>query len=124
MKIRQGFVSNSSSSSFVALIPAPEWESIISKIGIIELSVIKKYTNTVNFCGIECIKVHYIRGEYDSFDCLDATEQMAIALGIKQPLGKHREEIKDMVSEARYYIENMIKEKQSKNLAFIHVEQF
>ena len=69
MKIRSGFVSNSSSSSFVALIPKAEWADIMMKNrSIIAQAVAGQLTSNVQFCGMDLIEFSFIEGNHDTFD--------------------------------------------------------
>ncbi len=72
MKIRLGFVSNSSSSSFTALVPKKEWDKI-EKIFIsdpIMLAVIDFLTEYKKFSGIDCIEFSHTGGNYETFECM------------------------------------------------------
>jgi len=68
MKIRSGFVSNSSSSSFVAWVPKEEWETLKQTFDSLEMAIAEYLTDTSNVFGQECISFHSVSGNYDSFE--------------------------------------------------------
>ena len=82
MKIRKGFVSNSSSSSFILMIPKEsfkEWEESLSKIEK-ELLETAGYQEEKTILGIECIEISRALGhdqgifDYTDFDCYEYGE--------------------------------------------------
>jgi hypothetical protein len=75
VKVRSGFVSNSSSSSFIALFPAEEYEKIRKElspttVGVVEAIGLEK----TNFMGIDCLKFGYISGNYSTLEYIDKNE--------------------------------------------------
>jgi hypothetical protein len=69
MKIRSGFVSNSSSSSFLAIIKKDDYEKILKDLGPLAQATIE-YTGASNkkFAGQDCILHYHITGNYNSFE--------------------------------------------------------
>lgn len=74
MKVRNGFVSNSSSSSFVALVPKAEWSNIIVGLSDLEMAAIETLIKNKTFCGIDCIEYKSMSGNYSSFDYANMDE--------------------------------------------------
>ena len=71
MKIRQGFVSNSSSSSFFVLISKEKHEQLLAQMHPYVASVLKALgAQQIKFLGHECLGFSYMIGEYGTFDNL------------------------------------------------------
>lgn len=65
MKTRNGFISNSSSSCFIALIPENELENL--DMNPIEKTVMKLLSEETTFCDIPCVKYVSYTGNVSSF---------------------------------------------------------
>jgi hypothetical protein len=91
MKIRNGFVSNSSSSSFVALVPKIDWQSMIATMSPIEQAAVESLSGDTTFCGIECVDYACNSGNDDSLEYADwdkireRAKELAAAKGITLP---------------------------------------
>ena len=69
MKIRAGFVSNSSSSSFLAVVKKDDYDKALKNLGPLSQAVCE-YANITSskFAGEDCILHYHTTGEYSTFD--------------------------------------------------------
>lgn len=126
MKTRNGFVSNSSSSSFIALVPKDEWSNIIATLNPIEMIFVEKLTDDISFCGIDCVEYGYVNGNYDTFEFIDWEEEQKVAEQISISLGASSLSIDDLQNIAynvRDKIDSML-DKLSSNKIYTHSEDF
>ena len=73
MKIRSGFVSNSSSSSFVAVVPMKIHEKVLEKNHPYVRAVVEALGSKRTVFGIECfVTSTYSDQGYGTWDCVDA----------------------------------------------------
>lgn len=69
MKIRSGFVSNSSSSSFVMFVQKEDYDKVFETLDDLEKDIIKHINpREVNAFGKKLIKIGCISGNYSSFE--------------------------------------------------------
>ena len=66
MKIRHGFVSNSSSSSFVALVAEDDWKKMLKDKSPIIRAVAEYLSNRTRFHGMDLVEFEFVSGNYDS----------------------------------------------------------
>lgn len=131
MKIRNGFVSNSSSSSFVALIPKTEWSSVVAGLSDIELAAIETLIRDATFCGTDCIEYKSMSGNYNSFDYADWDYIKERALELATQNGRtipnedfEKDIISDLVYEGTNKVENAACKLSKANKAFVSSQEF
>jgi hypothetical protein len=74
MKVRLGFVSNSSSSSFIALMRKQDYNTVISNLSPLAAAVAKHLSGNVKFCGQDHVRIAYISGNYSWDEWTDRKE--------------------------------------------------
>lgn len=93
MKIRNGFVSNSSSSSFLVLIVKDEYDSIINTVNPLTQAVVEQLSNSASFLGTECVAYNHMSGgSYCDFEWLSETECRKRAEEISKETGREYNE--------------------------------
>lgn len=70
MKIRTGFVSNSSSSSYVVLMTKESYEKILSTMTAFEQAVVreKMYPSNSKHFGLDLVSFSWMSGNYDTWE--------------------------------------------------------
>jgi len=69
MRIRQGFVSNSSSSSFVIIIAKDKFEKLLDKLDDYQKAVLEKMEKAnEKIFGVEAVVINGVTGNYSSFE--------------------------------------------------------
>lgn len=69
MKTRSGFVSNSSSSSFIYILSAEKYEKLLAELDIYQREVLKKLrTQRTKILDQDAVVVSGVHGNYSSFD--------------------------------------------------------
>ena len=68
MKIRNGFVSNSSSSSFVCIIRKEAFDKVIAKKGLLWKAFALQFFSKSTVLGIDCMYFEGMTGNYSTFD--------------------------------------------------------
>jgi len=72
MKIRLGFVSNSSSSSFLAILSKEDYDKIVKSLGPVGQAVLEQtHPQKKEFAGQECVLHYHITGNYSTFEYMD-----------------------------------------------------
>jgi hypothetical protein len=128
MKVRSGFVSNSSSSSFLAIVPKDDFNKL--PFTAIELIVIDCMEVTeLSFNGSECVKIYYSEGEYGSLHthklkdvdvvkkAKDICKKQKISSGLAESFDVYKtdpEFIWDDFSEAVYSVSDKIEKSKNK----------
>ncbi len=127
MKIRTGFVSNSSSSSFVALFPADKFEEMKAELSPVELATVEEVGfDKKTFNGIECVVFGYTSGNYSTVEYLDRKSISARAAEIAKERGvelSEDEDSEEVICEATYSLQTLIR-KLPKDTVFTHSEDF
>jgi hypothetical protein len=80
MKIRNGFVSNSSSSSFIIIIPSENFKEITSKMESIEAKIIEDIASNEKVIGVDAKVVKYVAGNDCSLTPHDLTYELQLEL--------------------------------------------
>ena len=134
MKIRSGFVSNSSSSSFLAIIKRDDYDKIIKSLSPIGQSLLEYVGWTKKgFAGHDCVLIYYVTGNYSSFECMDGgavidrAQEIADNRGVELPDDYDDEEQRaDFLYEDLYQILDKFKEQiavlEKKGEAITHGE--
>lgn len=68
MKVRTGFVSNSSSSSFICLISEEAYKKVLERLNSKDRYMVEKVAKTTKWCDIPARSVHWY-SEDDDDDC-------------------------------------------------------
>ena len=76
MKSRQGFVSNSSTSSYIIIIPDENFEEVISELSEIQQKIIKELVNDEEVIGIKSKVLSYMSGNISSFEDYEFSEEL------------------------------------------------
>lgn len=77
MKIRSGFVSNSSSSSFIIIIKKEDYKSLLNKISAFEKEMIQFLNPTTHKkFGLELVSLSMVTGNDDSFESYEPNEDL------------------------------------------------
>lgn len=131
MKVRSGFVSNSSSSSFVALIPKTEWVGIIAGLSDIEMAAIETLIKDKTFCGVDCVEYKAMSGNYDSFEYSDMGAIINRAKDLAKQNGRtipdedlDEDNIMELVYEGTSKIETAAHKLGKANRAFTSSQEF
>ena len=124
MKIRNGFVSNSSSSSFLILLTKEAYDEVISGVGPLTQAVVEQLSGKASFLGTECVSYNHTDGNYDDFEWLHKSECVERAKEIAEETGKEFDE--DDVSWCGWEILNDFesKAKEMKDRVFTHSIDF
>lgn len=96
MKIRTGFVSNSSSSSYVVLITPDDLEKVLSQMDAFGRAIAEQYLNLkkVHHFGLDLISFSWSSGNIDSFEDVNFGK-------LKQLMGEEYDSTSDAAYEAR-----------------------
>lgn len=88
MKIRTGFVSNSSSSSFVALMSKEKYDELISKMDDpLHRAVVEELSSETTFMGKECVKYSYMSGNYSYLEYMSEADIFERAAELAEEMG-------------------------------------
>ena len=129
MKIRSGFVSNSSSSSFVAFLPEEDFNKIHDSLSVLDAAVVSAVgVSRMQFLGNDCVSFGYVSGNYSTLEYMDESEILEHADRIAQARGESLpEDFASEVSESKwnslYACREKIKELPD-DRCFIHWEDF
>lgn len=88
MKVRKGFVSNSSSSSFIVLITKEAYDEIIKDIDPFAQAVVEQLSGKTQFLGTECVSYNHTSGNYTDFEWLSKDKCIKRAKEIAKETGK------------------------------------
>lgn len=134
MKIRHGFVSNSSSSSFLAIIPKADWETVMNGRSPLTKAVAEELISPAKFCGMDLIEFSYIAGQYDTFDdggdCYESIAERAeeLAKECGEPISEEdmqRDNFQALVYESRREITKALYDIEKLNSkVYTHTEEF
>jgi hypothetical protein len=80
MKVRNGFVSNSSSSSFIIIIPSENFKEITSKMESIEAKIIEDIASNEKVIGVDAKVVKYVSGNDGGLTPHDLTYELQLEL--------------------------------------------
>lgn len=92
MKIRSGFVSNSSSSSFLILLTKEAYDEVISGVDPLAQAVVEQLSRKTKFLGTECVAYSRMSGNHDDFDWLVEKECVKRAKELAGLTGKEFDE--------------------------------
>jgi hypothetical protein len=127
MKIRSGFVSNSSSSSFVLFTSKENYDKVYKEFDALEKAVADYVSsNGGTFNGIPLIKLGYISGNYDSFEDWEPKFSKKDKDQLKKDWDiddddHFEDELSERLCEVRENIETKLKKSGD---CIIHVEDF
>jgi len=76
MKVRSGFVSNSSTSSYILIVPIDLHEKLTETMGDYEKRVIGYIAEVDTILGQECMVLSWFSGNVDTFDYADLGERL------------------------------------------------
>ena len=129
MKIRNGFVSNSSSSSFVALLSAKDFKTIEDSLDILDAAVVCAVgVEQKHFLGNDCVSFGYVSGNYSTLEYTSDNEIMEHARRIATERGEElQDDIEERISEEKWDSLSTCKSKilsLSIDKYFIHSEEF
>jgi hypothetical protein len=129
MKIRSGFVSNSSSSSFVALLSAKDFEAIKDSLSILDAAVVSAVgVEQKQFLGNDCVSFGYISGNYSTLENMGNDEIMDHAQKIANERGESLpDDFEERISDESYESLRTCRDKiqsLSNDKRFIHHEDF
>ena len=69
MKIRQGFVSNSSSSSFVIFVEKKDYDKIVAELSVLEKDILSAVSpEKIKAFGKNLMKIGYMSGNYSTLE--------------------------------------------------------
>lgn len=121
MKIRFGFVSNSSSSSFLAILPKEDYDKIVKSLGPVGQAILEKVgTEKKKFAGKECVLHYHVTGNYSTFECMDGgavidrAQELAAEQGVSLPSEYDDEQCVDFLWEDLYEILSKFEEQVHK----------
>ena len=80
MKVRQGFVSNSSTSSYMIIIPTENFEEVVSKMGNLSAKIIRDLVQDEKVIGIDAKLLSYCSGNDDTFEPHDLDYDLQVEL--------------------------------------------
>ena len=76
MKSREGFVSNSSTSSYIIIIPDENFEEVISELTEIQQKIVKELVNDEEVIGIKAKVLSYMSGNISSFEDWEFSDEL------------------------------------------------
>jgi len=129
MKIRTGFVSNSSSSSFVAFLPEKDFNDIRNSLSILDAAVVSTVgIKRQQFLGSDCVSFGFVSGNYSTLEYTSDSEIMKYAEEIANERGEtlpndFATEISEGKWNSLYTVRDMIKSLPEDKL-FTHWEDF
>lgn len=68
MKSRQGFVSNSSTSSFILITTKENFDKCYNELNDVEKKIVDFVTDEAKFLDTDCRTIEYIQGNYSTFE--------------------------------------------------------
>ena len=77
MKIRAGFVSNSSSSSYTVILPVHDFEHVLHTIDIdYYRAIIREIVSKEKVIGIDCVVLSYFTGNHDNIEYFELSQEL------------------------------------------------
>jgi hypothetical protein len=127
MKTRYGFVSNSSSSSFVAIMPDNEFEQLCATLSPLEEALARTLLleGKEDFCSIKCVVYECMDGNHTFLDWVDEKEIVKDAKNIASARGiEYDEDDEYYLPDAEETIEQKMIELSKDGKAIIHTMDF
>jgi len=125
MKVRNGFVSNSSSSSFVLVTTKLNFDKVYEGLDIIEKKIVDFISKDVGkFLNTDLKKIHYCSGNYDSFEDfdLDLSEEEKQSI-MKEKGFEDEDELDEYLEDIVYENLEKIEEKLQEGECICHGEE-
>lgn len=124
MKVRTGFVSNSSSSSFTAVLSRVDYDVMIASLGPVQQAIMEHHDITEGMNGH--VMFTFCDGEHSDFDNMD--KEAIIELAKRKGLGEHEyEAFKDepwLLTEEREPITDAVCKLKEQNRAMTKTADF
>ena len=121
MKIRNGFVSNSSSSSFVMLMSKDVYDGLLEDLNPLEQAIVDHFSSNTRFLETDCIVYQHTSGNYSNFEYISQEECIQKAKEISEATGKEFDE-SDWSEDILYEFESSARKIRDK--IFMHSEEF
>lgn len=130
MKVRLGFVSNSSSSSFLVLMKENDYKQMVASFVPLSAAVMDFLAKDEMFCGEKHVKISYVEGNYSWAEDVDTDALLEMAKAIAKErsveLGFEEEEYLDDAYDLIYDGTSDLEKyaKKLKDKAFVHSDYF
>ena len=100
MKIRSGFVSNSSSSSFMAILTKEDYEAVLSRLTAVEAAIAEQAEiSTQKFMGQDCVVHYHVSGNYSTLEDVSSTAVADRAREIAAARGGNLDEVEEELND-------------------------
>ena len=100
MKVRHGFVSNSSTSSYIIIIPTDRFEEVISKMKPIQGKIVRDIVQDEKVLGLKSKVLNYCSGNDNTLDIYELTYELQLEL--EKEIGMTIEEDRDPFDDILY----------------------